>query len=816
MAFMLGENIGPYRLVEQLGRGGMATVYKAYHARLDRYVAIKALHPAFMEDPNFLARFQREARVVARLEHPNIVPIYDFAEHSERPYLVLKYVEGETLKARLLRKDISDKEIKDIFESVASALAYAHEQGILHRDVKPSNVLITEDGQIYLADFGLARIAQTGESTLSTDMMLGTPQYISPEQAKGVSDLDQGTDIYSLGVMMYEMLVGRVPFSADTPFSVIHDHIYSPLPLPREVNPNISPTIERILLKALAKDREDRYENVSLMREAFQDVWEEEVDGLPNEADEQATLPPTPAIRDAMAAKPVGEASPAVIADPTDVDSPTVEESAPSALPTPAESPSTVPSSTTIKVKRKRSIPHWVWWMILPIFILLCLGAIVLKNATDAPGPGEILENIEAGSRDISEVQADLDNDPNNPYLHMELAAIYWENEQVQMANEEVVNVFGFAEDEPVLYLDFGNLLAEHGAWVYAAPSYILAERNMSNPPGEINDYISQAVYLGAFDPQAMNILLNPDLELDSMWAELVKARSALMENDFTQAENILDFVLSQNPDMPDALLFEVDLLIAQGKTREALRMVQILESRDDLPGWVYFELEQIRQEISHRGDALAENGDGQWENSDARQAVNKNPNDPIAHVNLAIAYWDEGKTQEAKNTAYHAFDLTEGDSVLYKEIGDIFAERQVWLFAAQAYLLSNKNAKANDGNLYDLISEAVYFAAFEDEALELLGDPRLGFDSLVLDLVEVRHYMEKGELDKAEDLLMSVLEQKPDMLVAHLLEADLLRARGEFEAAHEVLLEMQRSGDIPDWIKIQIQELWRKIDEEK
>ncbi|MGA9190175.1 MAG: tetratricopeptide repeat protein [Anaerolineales bacterium] len=269
MPFSKGENVGPYRIVEQLGQGGMASVFKAYHPALDRYVAIKVLHPAFMEDPSFLARFQREARVVAKLDHPNIVPIYDFAEHEGQPYLVMKYIQGETLKARLARSPLGPDDGLKVIEAIGHGLSYAHEQGILHRDIKPSNVLLGADGHIYLADFGLARIAQAGESTLSNDMLLGTPQYISPEQARGERELDEGTDIYSFGVLIYEMVVGRVPFNADTPFSIVHDHIYTPLPMPRSVNPKVPEAIERVLLKALAKDRADRFASVGDMVNAL-------------------------------------------------------------------------------------------------------------------------------------------------------------------------------------------------------------------------------------------------------------------------------------------------------------------------------------------------------------------------------------------------------------------------------------------------------------------------------------------------------------------------------------------------------------------
>src|SRR5690606_9931903 len=220
MALTEGQVIGPYKIVEQMGQGGMATIYKAYHARLDRMVAIKVMHQAFLEDQNFLSRFEREAQIVAKLEHPHIVPVYDFAEHEGQPFLVMKYIEGQTLKALNERGALPLEEIVRIMPPIAAALDYAHRQGVLHRDIKPSNIILDNQGTPYLTDFGLARMAQSGESTLSTDMLLGTPHYISPEQAMGRRDLDSRTDLYSLGVVLYELVVGRVPFSADTPFAV--------------------------------------------------------------------------------------------------------------------------------------------------------------------------------------------------------------------------------------------------------------------------------------------------------------------------------------------------------------------------------------------------------------------------------------------------------------------------------------------------------------------------------------------------------------------------------------------------------------------
>ncbi len=267
-----GQNVGPYRIVAQLGFGGMATVYKAYHARLDRYVAIKVMHAAFQEDETFLARFQREAQIVARLEHPHIVQVYDFAEHEKQPYLVMKYVEGRTLKGLLTHNPPSLSETLRIMTHIADALDYAHRAGVLHRDIKPSNIILGNDGTPYITDFGLARMAQINESTLSADVLLGTPHYISPEQAMGSRELTSATDLYSLGVVMYELFTGRVPYTSDTPFAVIHSHIYSALPKPSAINPEIPPQLEAVLNKALAKNPADRYPTARDMLNAVKEA----------------------------------------------------------------------------------------------------------------------------------------------------------------------------------------------------------------------------------------------------------------------------------------------------------------------------------------------------------------------------------------------------------------------------------------------------------------------------------------------------------------------------------------------------------------
>ncbi len=269
MTLEAGETVAGYEVLGQVGAGGMATVYKAWHERLDRHAALKLLHSSFVQDDGFLERFEREARIVARLDHPHIVPVYDYAEHNGVPFFVMKYIEGGTLKRRLIKHGITLDEIMRMMTQLADALTYAHEKAVLHRDIKPSNILIDERGLAYLTDFGLARIAEVGDSTISHDMMLGTPHYISPEQAKGERYLTPATDVYSFGIILYELLAGVLPFSGDTPYAIVHEHIYTPPPRPSALNPELTAAVDAVLLKALAKDPERRYQSASALMVDF-------------------------------------------------------------------------------------------------------------------------------------------------------------------------------------------------------------------------------------------------------------------------------------------------------------------------------------------------------------------------------------------------------------------------------------------------------------------------------------------------------------------------------------------------------------------
>ena len=605
MAFNPGENIGPYRIIEQLGQGGMATVYKAYHASLDRYVAIKVLHPAFHEDNTFEVRFQREARVVARLEHPNIVPVYDYAEHEHRPYLVMKFIEGDTLKAYMSKGPLSSDDIRKIVDAVGSALAYAHKQGILHRDIKPSNVLVATDGQMYLADFGLARIAQAGESTLSSDSIMGTPQYISPEQAMGKKDLDAGTDIYSFGVMLYEMVVGQVPFSADTPFSIIHDHIYTPLPLPQSINPKVPEPVQRVLLKALAKERADRYETVGDLVAAFKSAWNEA--GVPM----QGTLitiakstEPSPADKTRMksTAEPTKMAAKAEVAAPAS------------------------------KVEKKRS--SFVWVGLIAV-IAICLGSLFVarqnrlfttflnRRATASPTltvPATVTKQAGPPVQtplqpvtpsqplnlppEVLVAQQRVKDNPGDLQARLDLALALWSAEMPGASYDTLAELIKLAgADNEAFYIQAGDAFVAIDGWLPAAALYFQARKTYGldgNVPSNLLDGFHESYYRGAERTEAPSVLpFDKVAQVDQPIALVAQARNAFYSGHIDDANTFLNQVKRLSPNMPEAFLLEAEMNSVTGENEKARLIANGLLADLSAPDWVRAFAEEIIKKLS-------------------------------------------------------------------------------------------------------------------------------------------------------------------------------------------------------------------------
>jgi len=298
-----GQSLGKYRILEPIGRGGMAQVYKAYHPQLDRFVAVKVLRADLVEEKEFLARFSREARAVAALRHPNIVQVFDFDMQDGLYFMVMELLEGDTLKAYLNAYRINGErmprgEMVRILVDALSGLGYAHQAGIVHRDLKPANILLNKHGQAVLTDFGIAQIVGATQYTVSGALM-GTLSYMAPEQGM-TGRCDARTDLYSLGIVYYEMLTGKVPFDADTPLAILMKHVNDPLPLPRKIDASIPEPLERVTLKVLAKQPDDRFQSAGEMAEALQAAAGEA--GI--EVPASFTLP-LPAIRPQAPAGPV-------------------------------------------------------------------------------------------------------------------------------------------------------------------------------------------------------------------------------------------------------------------------------------------------------------------------------------------------------------------------------------------------------------------------------------------------------------------------------------------------------------------------------
>jgi serine/threonine protein kinase len=269
---LIGKSLGRYHILEQLGEGGMAIVYKAYDTRLERDVAIKVIRRgAFPPDQldHILKRFEREAKALAKLSHPNIVRVLDYGDYDGAPYLVMEYLPGGTLKHQL-GKPMPWQEAWRILLPISQALEYAHEHKVIHRDIKPSNILLTEKGQPMLTDFGIAKILEVQETATLTGsgMVVGTPEYMAPEQWTGQTT--QQSDIYSLAVVLYEMVTGRKPYIADTPAAIFLKQVTDPLPRPKQYVQNLPDEVEKILLKALSKEASDRYRDMPALISALE------------------------------------------------------------------------------------------------------------------------------------------------------------------------------------------------------------------------------------------------------------------------------------------------------------------------------------------------------------------------------------------------------------------------------------------------------------------------------------------------------------------------------------------------------------------
>lgn len=383
---LTGKTIGKYKIEERLGRGGMAEVYKGYQESLDRYVAIKVMHTFLSAEGDFLQRFKREARAMAALSHPNIVRVFDFDIYGQDSYyLVMEFIDGGTLKQTLEEQvessaTFSLEQSVKMMADIADALAYAHRRGMIHRDIKPANIMLRKDtGQAVLTDFGIVKLMGDQSMTFTaTGALIGTPSYMSPEQALGKPG-DERVDIYSLGVLLFQMVTNQLPFAADTPLAVVMKHVNEPTPAPVTFNPDIPLDLQDAILKAMAKNPEERFQTAAEMAAALRAV---------NWAGPKASTTVNPAAKATAAAPDFTTAGMTVAAhtavaasQPQTVVQPPVEQTA-VAPPTDAQTVVSPPAAGP-----DRKMPVWAYAVGAVLLLALIGGALVATGIIGGQDP---------------------------------------------------------------------------------------------------------------------------------------------------------------------------------------------------------------------------------------------------------------------------------------------------------------------------------------------------------------------------------------------------------------------------------------------
>jgi serine/threonine protein kinase len=374
---LIGATIGGYQILEEVGEGGMATVYRAHQLSMDRDVAFKVLSPQLLHESASLDRFKQEASIVARLEHRAIVPVHDYGEYEGMPYIVMRYMDGGSVDEMLVDGPLPPEQTLTILQQIAPALDYANREGVLHRDLKPSNILLDANGDAYLTDFGIARILGVNPKPLTTSGVVGTPSYMSPEQAQG-HDLDGRSDVYALGVVLFEMLTGVRPFEGETPYSVAVKHVTEPVPSACAINPALTPAVELVLIKALAKNRDLRYRSATELAAALLEALEQP---------EQDLSETEPSLNEALRSEMSQAASspPLVPPPPESQTLPPLQRTSPDIQVMPAYVPpvsrpyTPAPLSQPRRRPKKRGLAAWPTWaaMVLVIGGLLLAAGLV-------------------------------------------------------------------------------------------------------------------------------------------------------------------------------------------------------------------------------------------------------------------------------------------------------------------------------------------------------------------------------------------------------------------------------------------------------
>lgn len=454
MASLSGTELGRYQVLERLGRGGMAEVYKGYHQNLDRHVAIKVLHGYLAEGEDFLARFEREARAVANLRHTNIVQIFDFDVEDENYYMVMELVEGGTLgqKFKTDQDTFALEYISNTIEQIAAALDYAHSQRVIHRDIKPSNIMIDDQGSVFLTDFGIARIV-SGTQFTATGALIGTPAYMSPEQCKG-EEIGPASDVYSLGIILYEMLTRQQPFEAETPLSVLQKHITEPIPPIHHHRQDLPPVFEGIISRSLAKEPANRYQSAGALASDLRDAVKQTLHPTQEIYPDKTTLETT--VMEADEAEEDSTVQPTVVMEGEER-----HPDAPQGEPEPAHLEK-IQDKRPPK-KTKKPIP---WKIIAPIgIVLVAAGVLLATSALDLTNnPSEDIGHEESPT-DVHPIEEEEEpGECTDPWSCRDRAVEAWESGDLARAEEFYRDAISHVSDPITAYTPIWCEFAELGA----------------------------------------------------------------------------------------------------------------------------------------------------------------------------------------------------------------------------------------------------------------------------------------------------------------------------------------------------------------
>ncbi|WP_129629215.1 protein kinase domain-containing protein [Candidatus Oscillochloris fontis] len=830
---LTGRTMGRYQVLERLGRGGMAEVYRAYQPTLDRFVALKVIYPHLASDPDLLQRFGREARAVAALHHPNIVQVHDFDVHEGTAFMAMEFVSGPTLKAAIQSlhrrgKLLPIPVVGQIISQLADALGYAHEQHVIHRDVKPANVLIRRRDRadaalsdadvdalllnltptsVVLTDFGVARIVKDSVEHTAAGTILGSPAYMSPEQGRG-ERVDARSDIYSLGIVLYELLIGQVPFDADTPFAIVMKHSTAALPPPRSLRPDLPIKIEQVLLKALAKDPAQRFQDAA----AFGAALREATASLANQAPQ--SLVSLQAVTDPDA---VSRSRETRVLDMT------------SAAPTPAPAPPVAPAIAAKKRSclRKSAIMIGV----LSTLAVLVLGAFIaggmmvfrgLNEAGALVVPTELSVDATAAAADGHTLPIPPRNtppppDPNDPLANglRACSAPGCPDGNPDQALRIYTMAIDRNPDNPALLAARAQLYVWWDVYTYTEQARADIEAALALDPQHAPAYVARAelIAMTTEDDQAHRQALQDleraiELDPNLMSAYIAHARLLTSAPDFydtiskSRQRVISDTstVIAQEPNNTLALNLRAEANYTESRYDEALADTNAVLKIDPRNFEAVLRRGRLNRYVYQNPEAAL---------ADFAAAIALDPEHTEAREGHAAMLIRMGNYALALEDAEAMVKISDADVATSTFRGFILLHLDRPDEALQdfnhALEAGADNIEAIYGRGLALLAQQQAEAALPDleaarEHQDGLGyiDALFNHDQPSAQLSLARAYMLLERLEDAAPLINTSIEQSPDWYLPYLIRARYHRATGDMAAAREDLRQAIEHAQTP------------------